>query len=632
MPITCTTTRKDFSRTVRWHIEPAMPDVCGASLPPGGLWVKWLEGVVTQLVDNDLLRLQRPTLPTLSSTKALIHSQDLEAWANGLPPAASHLTSWSTWSDMAAVDDPRQGGVMEKRGLSDGRQTAVSAVQAVPRSMAWASVGSMQLNASLAPLARPDLASGAAQEQPQALRQQLHASATSNQASQHHRPPLSQPSHSGPTVTPESHQELRDLTLFSLNDYMGLASHPDVCQAAASAALKWGLGARSSAVVAGTSSLHRALEQELAQLKGTQDCLLFPTGFAANVAVITALASSGPVAIFSDQLNHASIVDGARLACRATGGASSGPGGATLHVYRHNDMQHLEQLLQACPAGTRCMVVTDSLFSMDGNFADLQALAVLRSRYGFLLVVDEAHASLVCGDRGGGAAEAFGVADQVDVHVGTLSKAAGALGGFAACSRLIKHVLVNKGRPYIYSTALPLPVVAAARAALATSAREAWRRSHLWALVSHLGQALGVPALSPVVPLVVGSEQAALKLASSLLRAGLHVPAIRPPTVAPGTCRLRVSLCAAHSFADVDRLVTAVRQSGVVLTALPALVEQAGQAHMQAVWPQSLRGSRLALQSTVCPKPGDERPSAQHSVAEASMSRRLGVDVLPSKL
>lgn len=168
----------------------------------------------------------------------------------------------------------------------------------------------------------------------------------------------------------------------------------------------------------------------------------------------------------------------------------------------------------------------------------------------------------MCGERGGGGAEAQGVCGDVDLHVGTLSKAFGSLGGFVATSRDMKHLLTNRGRPVVYSTALPLPVVAAAQAALAASQREAWRRQHLWGLVDQLGDGLGVRAESPIIPLVVGAEATALSLAGQLLRKGFHVPAIRPPTVPAGTCRLRVSLSAAHSRADVDDLIAAVRDCG----------------------------------------------------------------------
>ncbi|WIA11309.1 hypothetical protein OEZ85_011432 [Tetradesmus obliquus] len=410
--------------------------------------------------------------------------------------------------------------------------------------------------------------------------------------------------------------EMVQLLLFSTNDYLGMSAHPAVKAAAAEAAAQVGCGPRSSALVAGFTSEHRQLELELAALKGTQDALLFPTGYAANVAVVAVLASISNVAgavpanaaipvlqqqpqqqqgmqpqqqqqqqpqpqvvVLSDELNHASIIDGARLAARAGGQVS-------LQVYRHNDMQHLETLLAAVAPGTRCLVVTDSLFSMDGDFADLQGLAALRRRYGFLLAVDEAHATLVCGASGGGAAVMMCVAADIDVHIGTLSKAIGAQGGFVACSSKLRALLLNRGRSVIYSTALPVPVVAAARAALQVSRSEPWRRQHVWHLTRLVSQRLGVPAASPVIPLVVGSEAAALQLSRRLLARGFHVPAIRPPTVARGTCRLRVCLSSAHTQAQVEALVGALQQElallpEVRLAALPHLMTQQQQEHLR---------------------------------------------------
>ncbi|EFN55853.1 hypothetical protein CHLNCDRAFT_22749 [Chlorella variabilis] len=317
-----------------------------------------------------------------------------------------------------------------------------------------------------------------------------------------------QPPTSANLPSPAECPDLRVVKLFSLNDYLGLSTHPAVRQAAADAALQCGNGPRSSALVGGYTSWHAELERGLAALKGTEDCLLFPTGFAANLAVASALCQDGGVVVLSDELNHASIVDGARLGRR---------GGSRLLVYRHNDLAHLEQLLTE-------QVPPDSLFSMDGDFANLRGLARLKRRHAFLLVVDEAHATLVCGARGGGAAEMLGVASDVDLHVGTLSKAFGCLGGFVACSRGWKDFLVNRGRSQVFSTALPVPVVAAALAALRREAVDA---------------------------------------SMQLLRAGFHVPAIRPPTVPPGTSRLRVSLSAAHTEDDLQQLIDGLRECGV---------------------------------------------------------------------
>ncbi|KAK9903520.1 hypothetical protein WJX75_007927 [Coccomyxa subellipsoidea] len=319
-------------------------------------------------------------------------------------------------------------------------------------------------------------------------------------------------------------------------------------RAAADAALLFGLGPRSSPVGLGYTLLHQELETRLADLKGAESCLLFSSGFAANMAVMSALGGGKDAAIFSDELNHASI--------------------GTLHIYRHNDMAHLEELLQACKSCPRKLLVSDSVFSMDGDFADFEGLVRLRRKYGFLLALDEAHATLVCGPRGGGAAKAFGISEEVDLHIGTLSKAVGAHGGFVACRSELKTLLINRGRSYIFSTALPAPVVAAAIAALKVNEEEPERREHLWKLVRRVGEVLGVEVWSPIVVLIVGSEAAAVSYSAVLLKKGFYVPAIRPPAVAPGTSRLRISLSAAHTIEDVDALLAAIKESGIVYTGL----------------------------------------------------------------
>ena len=345
----------------------------------------------------------------------------------------------------------------------------------------------------------------------------------------------------------------RTLTVAASNDYLGLSAHPRVRAAAAAAASAHGSGPRSSAHVCGHTEAHRRLELALAALKATEAAVLFPTGFAANLAVLSALASPS-TAIFSDALNHASIVDGARLAARS---------GATVHVYRHADLDHLESLLRTS-ASARKLIVSDSLFSMDGDVADCAGLATLRDRYGALLVLDEAHATLVYGERGGGVAEAHGVEHKVDVHVGTLSKAFGAFGGFVGCTRQMRGLLLSRGRAGIYSTALPAPAVAAAAAAIDEATPEL--RAALWDTVRAFGAAarLGPGLPSPIVPIVVGSETAALDAAGRMLRAGYLVPAIRPPTVPRGSARLRVALSAALEPCDVEGLARALDEEGVL--------------------------------------------------------------------
>jgi 8-amino-7-oxononanoate synthase len=340
------------------------------------------------------------------------------------------------------------------------------------------------------------------------------------------------------------------LTLFSSNDYLGLSHHPEVRRAAAQAAEDLGMGPRGSALVCGYTTAHAALERELADLKSCQDALLFPTGFAANMAVISSLA--GPdVAIFSDALNHASIIDGCRLARRR---------GATLHVYPHGDIDALNELLGRSDASKKKLVVTDTVFSMDGDLAALDKLVELKYEHQALLVADEAHGTLVFGQTGGGVAEHFGVEDDIDVHVGTLSKAVGALGGFAATSTELRRWILNRGRAFVFSTAQPVPVVEAARAALRVAGEQPETRQRLWKRVEQLGERLGHTLTSPIVPIVLGEEARALAASETLLEQGFHVIAIRPPTVPQGTSRLRVALSAAHTEEDVRTLADVLEE------------------------------------------------------------------------
>jgi len=339
----------------------------------------------------------------------------------------------------------------------------------------------------------------------------------------------------------------RRLKLFSSNDYLGLSSHPEVRTAASSAAAQVGMGPRGAALVCGHTTEHAALERELAALKGVESALLFPTGFQANLAVLGALG--GPDAtFFSDALNHASIIDGCRLGRPRQ-----------VQVYRHRDTADLARRLAAC--GTpRKVVVSDSVFSMEGRAAPLADLADLAEEHDATLVVDEAHATLVRGPAGAGLAAEVGVGDRVHFQVGTLSKAFGAQGGFVACDAPTRRWLLNVARPYIFTTALPLPVVAAARAALAIATRNDDLREALRINVERMGLALGVGPRdgSPIFPVVVGDNTAAVAESGRLLEAGFHVPAIRPPTVPEGTARLRIALSAAHAAADIEALAAAL--------------------------------------------------------------------------
>uniref|UniRef100_A0A0A9GQG8 serine C-palmitoyltransferase n=1 Tax=Arundo donax TaxID=35708 RepID=A0A0A9GQG8_ARUDO len=349
---------------------------------------------------------------------------------------------------------------------------------------------------------------------------------------------------------------------FSGNDYLCLSSHPAIREAAVKAAQEYGMGPRGSALICGYTTYHKLAEESLAELKKKEDCLLCPTGFSANLAVMTALGSISSllavgkkpaedekIAIFSDALNHASIIDGIRLVERQKEGV--------VFVYKHCDMSHLDLLLSSCSMG-RKVVVTDSVFSMDGDIAPLPELVKLRKKYGFLLVVDDAHGTLVCGENGGGAADLFGCESEIDIGVGTLSKAVGCQGGFIACKTRWKRLIQSRGRSFIFSTSLPVPVVASVHAAIYISKEERWRRSVLWGHVQYFASLTRLDITSPIISIVVGSGEAALKAARHLLRSGFLVTPIRPPLVPANSCRLRITLCTGHSSDDIKRLVDAL--------------------------------------------------------------------------
>lgn len=320
---------------------------------------------------------------------------------------------------------------------------------------------------------------------------------------------------------------------FASNDYLGLTQHPAVIAAAHAALDRWGTGAGSARLIVGSRPLHRELEAALAEWKREDRAVLFTTGFAANLGVLTTFGGPG-VLVCSDQLNHASIIDGCRLSQ------------ARVAIYRHRDLDHLGHILETGPE-SRAIVVTDTVFSMDGDLADVESLATLCARHRALLIVDEAHSVL-------GPDPDF---DGIDVlRVGTLSKTLGALGGFVAGAAHLTELIVNRARSYIFTTASTPADSAAALAALGVVRSPAGNelRARLRANVDRVRA--GHP--SPIVPIVLGDEQRTLAAAATLLEQGMLVPAIRPPTVPPGTSRLRVTLSAAHAPAQVDQLVAAL--------------------------------------------------------------------------
>jgi glycine C-acetyltransferase/8-amino-7-oxononanoate synthase len=338
----------------------------------------------------------------------------------------------------------------------------------------------------------------------------------------------------------------RAVLLLCSNNYLGLADHPRVREAAARAASELGAGAGASRLVSGTMAIHRELELALAEFEGSEDCVLFGSGYLANLGAIGALAGPGD-AIFSDALNHASIVDG----CRASR--------AEIFVYRHHDCDHLEDCLRRDAEGGgrggrthRRLIVTDSVFSMDGDVAPLREIAQLASAYDARLLVDEAHATGTLGARGAGAVAEARLHDAVDVRIGTLSKALGSYGAYACASSELVRYLINRARPLIFSTAPPPPSVAAALAALALLREQPELVSGLHAAARALRDGLADAGFAVergdmhIVPLVVGEAAETVRLCEAALEVGVFAQAIRPPTVPDGGSRLRLAAMATH--------------------------------------------------------------------------------------
>jgi 8-amino-7-oxononanoate synthase len=343
----------------------------------------------------------------------------------------------------------------------------------------------------------------------------------------------------------------KPVLLLCSNNYLGLADHPRVREAAADAAMRWGVGAGASRLVSGTMTVHRRLEERLAAFEGSEAALLFGSGYLANVGVVSALAGAGSV-VLSDELNHASIVDGCRLARAET------------FVYRHGDVEHLAWGLRNAE-GRSALIVTDSVFSMDGDVAPLADIVELAGRHRVRVVVDEAHGTGCLGPGGRGAVHEAGVEDEVDVVIGTLGKALGSYGAYAACDHAMAQLLLNTARPFVYSTAPSPPVAAGALAALELLAREPQRVERLRANAATLRAELHREGFdvsgstTQIVPIVVGDAARAMRMCEVALEGGVFAQAIRPPTVPDGTSRLRLAVMASHSR---DELREAARVLG----------------------------------------------------------------------
>ena len=340
----------------------------------------------------------------------------------------------------------------------------------------------------------------------------------------------------------------RDVVLLGSNNYLGLSTHPAVIAAAIEATRTFGTGASGSRLISGNSELYTTLETNLVKTKGTEAALVFSSGYAANTSVIPVLAGEDDL-ILSDALNHASIIDGCRLSR------------ASKKVYRHCDVEHLKTLLSESAAFRRRLIVTDGVFSMDGDIAPLPDIYEVATHYDAMLLVDDAHGFGVLGRDGRGTVSHFGLDGEGIIQMGTLSKAIGALGGYIAGSRALIELLINTARGFIFTTGLPPATLAAADAALDVmrSSPELRQRLFLHAkclktALTNLGYTL-LPSETQILPVVLGSPQRATSIADALLAEGVFAPAIRPPAVPPDTSRLRLTVMATHTEAEIQQAI-----------------------------------------------------------------------------
>lgn len=358
----------------------------------------------------------------------------------------------------------------------------------------------------------------------------------------------------GPTVMLDN----RRVILLSSNNYLGLSTHPAVVKAAVSATMQYGTGSGASRLVCGTLPPHEELETALARFNGTEAALTFAAGYLANISVIPALIGKDGL-ILADRLCHASLIDGCRLS------------GATFRVYHHRDMDHLEQLLARRSPVKPALIVTDGVFSMDGDIAPLTDIAVLAERYEAAVFVDDAHGTGILGRTGRGTLEHCDVESRLPYHMGTLSKALGSVGAYLAGSAAFIAYLVNTCRAFTYTTAPPPASAAASTAALRVIEQEPERRARLWHNRERLAQGLRglgfqlTASESPIMPIIIGEPDRAVNLAQALLMHGVYAPAIRPPTVPPATSRLRLTITSEHKAEHIDEALAALEQAGRAL-------------------------------------------------------------------
>lgn len=333
--------------------------------------------------------------------------------------------------------------------------------------------------------------------------------------------------------------------LLASNSYLGLSVDPRVVEASKNALLKYGTGSGGSRLVSGSSDLHRKLEERIAEFKNTESAILFSSGYLANVGTISTLVGPDDI-VFSDELNHASIIDGCRLSK------------ASVAIYKHLDLEHLVELLNENKNYKKKLVVTDTVFSMDGDLVNLRELVKITDQFGCMLMIDEAHSMGVLGERGSGATEFFDVENKVPVVMGTLSKAVGSLGGYVCGSRKLTDFIRNRVRTYIFDTSLPPATLAASLVAIDIIEKEKNRREHLWKIIEKFKSGIEkiglevLPSNSAIIPVLIGEPEPTLNFAKLLRERGVYTPAVRPPSVPAGKCRIRSSLMATHTENQID--------------------------------------------------------------------------------
>jgi glycine C-acetyltransferase/8-amino-7-oxononanoate synthase len=362
---------------------------------------------------------------------------------------------------------------------------------------------------------------------------------------------------SAPVISMEG----REVLHFASNNYLGLANHPHVKHAAMKAIEDFGVGAGASRLISGTMTPHFQLERDLAQLKGVEASLTYSSGYSTNIGIIPTLAKTNSL-ILADRLCHASLIDGCRLSR------------AGLRVFHHNDLDHLKRLLSKKSSHAATLIITEGVFSMDGDLAPLPEMSRLAEEFDATLLVDDAHGTGVMGSTGRGTVEYYGLDPDLILHMGTLSKAIGSSGGFVAGSKNLVAYLINTSRSFMYTTAPPPALAAAASAALAIIQQEPQRRMKLWRNREFLHTRLVAMGFkltdtkSPILPIILKDPELAVQMSHRLKEEGVWIPAIRPPTVPKDSSRLRITVTAEHSFEHIEAALSALRKVGTALRAL----------------------------------------------------------------